>query len=233
MNFATPARYRTSDAATVNRTRCRSGRTTGPSRRGGIAIHREGWSAPVAPSSLQRVLLPSLSPSVSGKENASILATSIGGTLIQRNSSRRCVPSPCSRRPAHPLGGERYRRRAWQCAGAPYLVEYGFGVGADFFGDKRESGRLGSTAIFDRCADHSAGISDEIGEDEHAAGGERPLGLHRAWNVGALGDEPGLQPPNIVGVDDIGPRCGDPNIARDVDDRVHAELAAARMIVQC
>src|SRR6516162_4757693 len=76
------------------------------------------------------------------KGNASILATSIGGTLIQRNSSRRCVPSPCSRRPAHPLGGERYRRRAWQCAGAPYLVEYGFGVGADFFGDKRESGRL-------------------------------------------------------------------------------------------
>src|SRR6516162_9586077 len=67
-----------------------------------------------------------------GKGNASILATSTGGTLIQRNSYRRCIPSPRPHRPAHSLGGERYRRRAWQCASAPHLVEHGFGVGADF-----------------------------------------------------------------------------------------------------
>jgi hypothetical protein len=167
------------------------------------------------------------------KGNASILAKSIGGTLIERNSSRRCIPSPSSHRPAHPLGGERYRRRAWQCAGARDFVEYGFGVGADFFGDQREGGRLGSTAIFDRCADHAAGIGDEIGQDEHAASGERALGLHRARDVGAVGDEPGLQPRDVVGVDDIRPCRRDSGIARDVDDRLHAKLAAARMIVQC
>src|SRR5271163_4244033 len=93
-----PRRFgcRTSGAAKGSRTRCRTDRTADPSRHGRTAIHREGWSAPAAPFSLRRVPLPSLSPSVRWKGNASILAMSIGGTLIQRNSSRRCIPSPRS-----------------------------------------------------------------------------------------------------------------------------------------
>jgi hypothetical protein len=51
-------------------------------------------------------------------------------------------------------------------------------------------------------------------------------------NVGTLGDEPGLQSREVVGMDDIRPRRGDTDIAWDVDERVHPDRAA-RMIVQC
>jgi hypothetical protein len=52
-------------------------------------------------------------------------------------------------------------------------------------------------------------------------------------NVGTLGDEPGLQSREVVGMDDIRPRGGGLDIAWDVDERVHRDRAAARMIVQC
>src|SRR6516164_1582293 len=97
-----------------------------------------------------------------GKGNASILATNIGGTLIQRNSSRARIPSPRPHCLVHTLGGERQSCGARERTGAPHLVKHGLGVGADFFRDVHESGRLGSSAIFDRRADHAAGIGDEI-----------------------------------------------------------------------
>jgi hypothetical protein len=48
--------------------RSRTDQTAGPFRCGRIAIHREGWFAQVALSSLRRVPLPSLSRSVSSRE---------------------------------------------------------------------------------------------------------------------------------------------------------------------
>ena len=106
-------------------------------------------------------------------------------------------------------------------------------VGAELLGDQRESRPFGSTTKFDGRADHASGVGDEIREDEQAASRQRLLGLHRAWNVGTLDDEPALRSREVVGMDDIRPRRGDPDIAWDVHARVHRELAAARMIVQC
>jgi hypothetical protein len=42
-----------------------------------------------------------------------------------------------------------------------------------------------------------------------------------------------LRSREFVGMNDIRPRRGDPDIAWDVHARVHPELAAARLIVQC
>jgi hypothetical protein len=48
-----------------------------------------------------------------------------------------------------------------------------------------------------------------------------------------VNDEPGLRWREVVGTDDIRPRCGDADIAWDVHARVQPEFKAAPMIVQC
>ena len=116
--------------------------------------------------------------------------------------------------------------------GAPRFVENGLSVASNLLGDKRKGCRLGPTAIFYRGTDHAARIADEIGQDEDIAAGEHLFGLCRQRDVGALGDDPGLQPRDVIAMDDIRPCRGDPDIAGDVDHRLHAELVAARMIVQ-
>src|SRR5271166_3685978 len=91
-----PVRYRTSGAATGNRTRRRTDRTAGPFRCGTLAIRRGQYSAPAALSSLQPVPLPFLSPSVSRKETCLSWARESGGALIQRNSPHARVPIAAS-----------------------------------------------------------------------------------------------------------------------------------------
>jgi len=115
----------------------------------------------------------------------------------------------------------------------PHFVENGLGVGPDFFVDKRKGCCLGPTSIFYRGTDHAACIGDEIGQHEDTAAGEYLFGLCRERDVGALSDDPGLQSRNIAGMDDIWACRRDPDIAWDVDHRIHAELAAARVVDQC
>jgi len=91
-----------------------------------------------------------------------------------------------------------------QCA-APRRARLGC-VGAEFFGDQRESRPRAASAC-------SASI-------EH--GNVAPWATSRV-----------LRSREFVGMNDIRPRRGDPDIAWDVHARVHPELAAARLIVQC
>jgi len=76
-------------------------------------------------------------------------------------------------------------------------------------------------------------LAMKIGKHEDTTGGEGLFCLCRQRNVGAFGDDPGLQAPHVAGMDDIGACRRDPNIAWDVNHRIRAKLADARVVDQC
>jgi hypothetical protein len=62
-------------------------------------------------------------------------------------------------------------------------------------------------------------------EHEYTPVGECLLGLRRAGNIRTFCHDPRLEPRNIAGVDDIRPRRGYPDLARDLDHCICRQLA--------
>src|SRR3972149_3098818 len=104
------------------------------------------------------------------------------------------------------LLGEAHPGRPRGRPGASRGVENLSGVGPNFFLDDRERRRLCAAVILHGAANNASGIGNEIGPGQRVAGVQAGLGLGRRRDVGALDDELGLEPLDIVLAQDVGLR---------------------------
>jgi hypothetical protein len=98
--------------------------------------------------------------------------------------------------------------------------------------DGRERLRLRAAVILDRRADDAAGIGDEIGHADDTVSVHPSLGRLGGRDVRALDDQLGLERAHVVGGERVGPRGGNPDLARDPDQRLAGDRPAAGEVGQ-
>lgn len=131
-----------------------------------------------------------------------------------------------------PALGEPTSRRSGQAALALRLLQNETRIRANAFVDIVECCLLRAPAVFRGGANDPAGIRNEVGNDHHSARVQGRFRIQRAWNVCALCNQLGLEAIDIVRADDIRPRCGNPDVARNIKDRLCIELLTPIVLAQ-
>jgi hypothetical protein len=119
-------------------------------------------------------------------------------------------------RGAHPAGREIDRGMAGRGAALLRRLQDRRRVRPDLLGDGLEGLVLGAAPVLDRGRVHPAGVGDEVGHDEDAAGVQACLGILGDRDVGALEDQPGAPALDVVAVDHVRARRRNPDLALDV-----------------
>jgi len=89
------------------------------------------------------------------------------------------------------------------------------GVSQNLLPDLGEGCRLAAAVVFDRGADHPAGIGDEVGHNQNVLVVHDLFRLGGGGNIGPLQHQLGLERADIIFAQHVGPRGRDPDVAVD------------------
>ena len=120
----------------------------------------------------------------------------------------------------HALLGKLDRRVARGLLAGPRLLEHGLHVGGDARLDRFQGLSLVASGILHRSTDHTAGVGDEIGNDENSPLVQNLLRLGSERNVRALEYEPRSESIHLVDGNDVRARGRNPDLAFRVEDRI-------------
>ncbi len=97
------------------------------------------------------------------------------------------------------------------------LFQHSAGIGADFIADVFHGCCLGSSVIFHRSADDTAGIGDEVGQVQHPLGMQILLCFRGQRDVGPLRNQLCFQAMDVVLVQDVGSGGRHPDVTVKVN----------------